>query len=803
MDQLELNLEMQQSGIARYRRKVESAKRREKESEAPYGQRLLRGTLPQVIDELQNRIKYHKKNPAAVPKWLPLIWDMQPEVISLIAMKTMLDGVCRKHPLTNTAIRVATNIEDEARYIRLKEEYPDVFKFAKKDVEKWSDRTYRRIREAFLRHEQGESKKGNIEPWKVWTRREKIAMGTWLLELIRTTTNLVTFVILGKNTKTRWFITASDDLFQWIADYNQNQELLKPLWLPMVETPAPWKGLWQGGYKDVDLQPLTFIKSNDMEYMRELDTSSFQPVIDSVNHVQETPWTVNDKVLKIARWAWDNDREIGEMCRRTDYELPPFDPTAEGDPDRKRELGRKSGVLRSLNISLRSQRLQIIKTLWLGDKYAGKHFYFPHQIDFRGRMYPVPYYLSPQGTDLSKSLLLFSESETIWNPETDARWLAIHGANCYGMDKVTFDERVKWVNDRRQEIFEVCKDPKVNDWWTGADEPWQFLAFCFEWGELLSMGGRGFKTRLPVAMDASNNGIQLLSLLGRDEIGGRATNVSATDAPADLYQFVADQVSEELKKKAKKGDHIATEWLKLGITRKLTKRPVMVKPYGGTRQSCRDYVHDWFRDMCLERDIDPFGSETTTAVSQLSMVVWKAMDECLSRPNAVMAWLQQCARLLAREGKAIEWTTPLGFKVRQKYLNAKSARINTMLGDKLSFVRWREPLNELDSKRQANGISPNFVHSLDATIAHKTTNEAKKLGIRSLAMVHDSFATHSTNSEALSGIIRRETANTFNEDLLLKFKDEVQTQTKEELPDLPPYGTLDPLEVLGSDYFFA
>jgi DNA-directed RNA polymerase len=728
---------------------------------------------------------------------------MKPEVISLIAMKTMLDGICRKHPLTNTAIRVATNIEDEARYIRMKEEYPDVFKFAKKDVEKWSDRTYRRIREAFLRHEQGEAKKGNIEPWKVWTRKEKILMGTWLLELIRTVTNLVTFVMLGHKNKTRWVITASDDLFQWIADYNQSQELLQPLWLPMVETPAHWKGLWQGGYKDVDLQPLTFIKSNDMEYMRELDTSNFQPVIDSVNHVQDTPWTVNDKVLKIARWAWDNDREIGEMCRRTDYELPPFDPTAEGDSERKRELGRKSGVLRSLNISLRSQRLQIIKTLWLGDKYAGKHFYFPHQIDFRGRMYPVPYYLSPQGTDLAKSLLLFSESETIWNPETDARWLAIHGANCYGMDKVTFDERVKWVNDRRQEIFEVCKDPKVNDWWTGADEPWQFLAFCFEWGELLSMGGRGFKTRLPVAMDASNNGIQLLSLLGRDEIGGRATNVSATEAPADLYQFVADQVTEELKKKAKKGDHIATEWLKLGITRKLTKRPVMVKPYGGTRQSCRDYVHEWFRDLCLERDIDPFGGETTPAVSQLSMVVWKAMDECLSRPNAVMAWLQQCARLLAREGKAIEWTTPLGFKVRQKYFNTKGSQIETMLGDRISFVRWHQPLNELNRKRQANGISPNYVHSLDATIAHKTTNEAKKMGIRSLAMVHDSFATHSTNSEALSGIIRRETANTFNEDLLLKFKDEVQTQTKEELPDLPPYGTLDPLEVLGSDYFFA
>lgn len=41
---------------------------------------------------------------------------------------------------------------------------------------------------------------------------------------------------------------------------------------------------------------------------------------------------------------------------------------------------------------------------------------------------------------------------------------------------------------------------------------------------------------------------------------------------------------------------IAEKWLKLGFDRKLTKRPVMVLPYGGTRFSCREYIEDYLKD---------------------------------------------------------------------------------------------------------------------------------------------------------------------------------------------------------------
>jgi DNA-directed RNA polymerase len=804
MDQLELNLEMVESGIARYRNKVKSAQDRGKESESAYGQRLMRGGLPNLIDEITKRIEYHRKNPHAVPVWLPLIWDMEPQTIGMLALKCTLDGICERRPLVSSSIRISSYIEDELHYRWLKAEHPSVFHYAAKDVEKDSKRSYKRKVDAFMRHERGEGKKGNMERWKTWSRRDKVAMGTWLLEVIRTTTHYIAFKVIGERQKTVMYVTATDDLFAWIQRYNADQEVLRPLWLPTVEAPREWVSAWHGGYDpDAGLPPLTLIKTFDMDYLRGLETDDMKPVIDAVNHVQSTSWMVNDRVLEVARWAWDNDREIGEMCRRSDYELPPFPPQAEHDKELKKEFSRKCGTIHHLNLSMRSQRLHIIKTLWLAEKYAGKHFYYPHQLDFRGRMYPIPYFLSPQGTDLAKSLLQFSESQTIWQPDTEARWLAIHGANQFGNDKITFDERVAWVHSKKQEIFEVCKDPIGNDWWTEADEPWQFLAFCFEWGAMLECGGRGFKTRLPVAMDASNNGIQILSLLGRDEVGGAATNVIQTDEPADLYSFVSDRVNELLLIAAKKGDHIATAWLKFGVDRKTTKRPVMVKPYGGTRYSCREYVAEWYADKCLKNELDPFGNEAMIAIGQLSKLVWKAMDECLDRPNAVMKWLQDVARILGHEGKAVEWTSPLGFHIKQKYANSKATRIRTLLGEKISFVKWQEPLNELDKIRQANGISPNFVHSLDASVAQSTANYAKQHDITSLAMVHDSFATHCNKCDRLGVLIRKSAAEIFTTDLLAGFRDEIKQQTKKELPDLPLYGSLDPLEVLGSDYFFA
>ena len=60
-------------------------------------------------------------------------------------------------------------------------------------------------------------------------------------------------------------------------------------------------------------------------------------------------------------------------------------------------------------------------------------------------------------------------------------------------------------------------------------------------------------------------------------------------------------------------------------------------------------------------------------------------------------------------------------------------------------IRIRSTTNKVDKRRQANGISPNFVHSLDATVMLLTVAYAKQKGIVDFAMVHDSFGTLAAN----------------------------------------------------------
>ena len=802
MKQSELNQDMVTQGVSRYRRRVQSARERKHESETPYGQRLLRNYLPAFITELERRIEYHRKYNHAVPIFLPLIWDMDVRQLAFLAFKTMLDSIGEKRATLSAAIHIASVIEDELRYKRLKDDYPEVFKWASRDVKKYSTRSYQRIRDAFIRHEVGEASKGNVERWKSWTRKEKTLMGTWLLEMIRTTTHLIMFKTIGQREKTIQFLVATDELFEWMAEYNESQEILQPLWLPTVEPPEAWSSIGVGGYQSIDgVPPLSFIKTFDYDYLNKLDFDAMKPVVDAVNHIQNTKWEVNEDVLGVAKWAWQNNKEIGEMIRREDYELPMWNPAYEGDDDATKEFSRRCGVIHHLNVAMRSKRLMIMKTLWTAEKFEDKEFYFPHQLDFRGRMYPIPFFLSPQGSDLSKSLLRFATSKPINNAD-DARWLAIHGANTFGKNKLTFDERLEWVNKNRTNIEEVHDDPQANDWWQAADEPWQFLAFCREWSRFLKHG-YGFETKLPCAMDASNNGIQILSLLGRDSEGASATNVVATNKPADLYEAVSDLVNEQLLKAQSKGDHIAAAWLKFGIDRKTTKQPVMVKPYGGTMFSCRELISAWYAKKCMDNVVDPFGRESSVAINYLNGIVWKAMNVCMKRPVEVMKWMRDTVRVLSHEDKPITWTSPLGFPVKQKYNDTRAGRIMTLLGDKISYVKCHEPLDKIDKIRQTNAIAPNFVHSLDASLAQMTSLNAKENGINSLAMVHDSFATHSTDCNKLNKIIRNSASTIFSTDQLARFRDEVTTQTEKDIPELPEYGTLDPKQVIHSEYFFA
>ena len=127
-------------------------------------------------------------------------------------------------------------------------------------------------------------------------------------------------------------------------------------------------------------------------------------------------------------------------------------------------------------------------------------FYFPYQLDHRGRAYPVPQLVNPQSDDIGRSLLEFAEGKPLG--ERGAYWLAILMANSYWKkNKVSFDDRLAWVNRHEPEIIAFANDPlRVHRFWNEADKPWTFLAACQEW-KCCREQGPEFRSHLPVSMD--------------------------------------------------------------------------------------------------------------------------------------------------------------------------------------------------------------------------------------------------------------------------------------------------------------
>jgi DNA-directed RNA polymerase len=92
------------------------------------------------------------------------------------------------------------------------------------------------------------------------------------------------------------------------------------------------------------------------------------------------------------------------------------------------------------------------------------------------------------------------------------RWLKIHLANTFGQDKITFDERVQFVDEHIDKITASVddpfgSDPEANGWWQKGDKPWLCLAIASEVvAAMRSPNPEAFMSHMPVHQDGSCNG---------------------------------------------------------------------------------------------------------------------------------------------------------------------------------------------------------------------------------------------------------------------------------------------------------
>lgn len=113
-------------------------------------------------------------------------------------------------------------------------------------------------------------------------------------------------------------------------------------------------------------------------------------------------------------------------------------------------------------------------------------FYYPHNLDFRGRAYPMHPHLSHLGSDLCRGVLEYAEGRPLG--KSGLCWLKIHLANKYGggIEKLSHEGKLAFVENQLFDIFDSAANPvDGNYWWTNAEDPFQCLAACMDLSDAL------------------------------------------------------------------------------------------------------------------------------------------------------------------------------------------------------------------------------------------------------------------------------------------------------------------------------
>jgi DNA-directed RNA polymerase, mitochondrial len=422
--------------------------------------------------------------------------------------------------------------------------------------------------------------------------------------------------------------SAYDTLISEIGNSNAGTR-----YLPMLVPPMPWTADQCGGYLT---HHMTLLRSRSRDQLSVLRSANLSQIHESLNYLGSIPWRVNTRVLDVMKELYSRGELVGELPSREILPLPSEEdffiprselkvyPSTSGvedaslDPDElvlnTREYKYQCRRVRQKNSENHSLRCDLEIKFNVANEFRDDVIFFPWNVDFRGRAYPVPPNLNHMGDDKCRGLLFFAEGKPLG--KRGFEWLKCHLCNLFGNNKISQADRIKWTEDHLADILDSAEKPIDGArWWATAEDPYQALATCIEIAEALKCANpETYVCRLPVHQDGSCNGLQHYAALGRDLSGGSAVNLTPEDRPQDVYTEVLKRVliridedasyeSEEQETSVAAGDLSESKALlkeknkrfaqlvQGKVDRKVIKQTVMTSVYGVTPIGARDQIH--------------------------------------------------------------------------------------------------------------------------------------------------------------------------------------------------------------------
>jgi Autographiviridae RNA polymerase len=787
-------------GIDAFRQQIASMQSKGKGSATPAGVNLIADMLQSVSDGVTEYMQDFAGKTVASERLV----QFNPDIVAAISLQSLFNLVVTHFDddeddgptWQNAATNIGNALEDEARFVMFREESPGLMAHiqGRHTGPKWQ-----------LKKSLKQAMQKVKSAWQDWPIEDRRHCGVVCLELILKKTDIFA---LGESV--RWrpkghkklkIITLTPKAKDYIKQRHEILEIFKPKLRPMVCEPDDWIDVYDGGYLLGELKRIKLIKDRHPDQLEGITPETAPEVYRAVNILQKVPWRINRRLLDVMKHYWQEYQDDQKL--------------------RSKLFGDLSDAQIELYISE-------------ADLFADEErFYLPVSLDWRGRVYYLPF-LNPQGSDPARALLEFADPK----PVDDDRWLNGYGYHLFTGDRIEDEKRGKWQYKNERQIIQSAIDPIKIRWWADADKPWMCLRWAFdvtrntqEWkrATIPKIGDQTAEavvphSRLPFYVDGTANGLQHLSALLRDERGGYLTNLVPTGEPQDIYTHIAEALNKKLKAEltptctfAGKKPNVFflflrkshnNEWAEYGVNRKTVKAPIMTTGYGSTHYRRTELINKYIIDNTERYGVNhPFDNTLKASAWLDKQIIATVKDVC--RCMSALEYFESVAAAITESGKHIEWISPSGFPVRQRYFVFESKPVETALKKnqnprKRRFRKQTDTINVISS---INGLSPNLIHSIDAAMLHKVVCRCADAGINQIAVIHDSFAVPVPDvfgwypRPGLHRILQLAFVDVHRDDLLRQYHNHFADSAK--LPEMPEKGNLDISDFLASTYSFT
>lgn len=306
---------------------------------------------------------------------------------------------------------------------------------------------------------------------------------------------------------------------------------------------------------------------------------------------------------------------------------------------------------------------------------------------------------------------------------TGKQMLHIAVANAFGLDKESWDARLKWF-ERNEPYLEKGVD--------AADDKMLYLKAVHALREVQA----GEPTGFIMSLDATASGYQLMAVLSGCEVAAKAVNLIDTGKREDLYSKVS----------AKMNTYPA-----VNVTRAMVKHPIMTTGYGSKAQPKQLFGED-------TPELDAF---------------YNILYSELPGPMRLMVSMQACWDPTVMEHS---WTMPDGHRVIAKVTETVNKKIEVDEFEHATFT-YRAKVNQ--PNEFGLSLAANIIHSVDGYVVREVIRRADKEGFQ-VATIHDSFWSHPNDMQRVRELFVEILAEIADSNLMQDILQEI-TGTKRKL----------------------